>query len=206
MLIAISGPAGSGKTTIMNALRDKYQYVLDDFKVSRYVQSVFGYSKLSEAYETFDKMEAFQNKIAYEKFSHNVQLKQEFPKSVIITERSEFDMIVYAFQWITKLITPFDIIQNSKEKEHIFYWYKRYWDICIEHAKASYDALIYIHPSKDFAFEYDAQRAEEAGVEQFNKAMISIISKYWVKPILIIQESDITLREQAIVNFLNSLK
>jgi predicted ATPase len=100
LVIGISGPQGAGKSSLLKELSARGYYV-DNFKVSRQVQSDFRFDSLEQAVETPDMMMAFQNEVFRRKYEHdkaNKQRKSEY----VLTERSFADIVAYASVWAWK--------------------------------------------------------------------------------------------------------
>lgn len=157
-LIAFSGTHGTGKSSTIKRLVELYPRSIeeDTFKVSRECQKLLGYEKLSEAYETPERMMRFQEFILSEKRKSDYSyLSSSSP--IVLTERSYLDIAAYTNEWINRLIKNYPM--NATEQVELFQWYANYKRRCSE-CMHVYSGLIIVHPLTFTEFEHDPNRAD----------------------------------------------
>jgi len=159
ILIAFSGTHGTGKSSTIKRLVEMYPDSIseDVFKVSRECQKLLGYEKLSEAYETPDRMMQFQELILSEKRKSDYSYLISPPSSVVLTERSYLDIAAYTNEWVNRLIKNY--LMNANEQIELKYWYENYRRRCSEYMHL-YSGLIVVHPLTFTEFEHDPNRAD----------------------------------------------
>lgn len=178
-LFAISGPQGTGKTTILSdlSISDIGESIyIDEYKVSRNIQSLLGYEKLSDAYKTPKSMMEFQEKIIDAKYNRDSRLKESIFLPYIFTERSFLDIVVYSAIWISKLVQKMSTSQS--EIDNMNDWYKDYSAKCAEYQKI-YNGLFYISLNKNIKFEEDKNRADEQDAKRFEDMSVGLLRSDW---------------------------
>jgi predicted ATPase len=104
MIIGISGPQGSGKTTVLAALEQR-GWKLDPYKASRQVQAQLEVLNLLDAIKTPEGMKMFQGLVLEQK-CRNLELMQRQLQDGehLLTERSFADIAAYAQLWSFELV------------------------------------------------------------------------------------------------------
>lgn len=185
-IISISGTHNTGKTTLLNALKDK-GYVVDDFKVSRYVQHKLGI-KLSQL-SSVGEIKEYQDDVFNEKLLNDNEL-QHNNKDIIFVERSFVDIIAYTQNWFKKF--P----EESR-------WLNDYVEDCFMMQKI-YSAVILLHPINSIIFEHDENRGSLESQQEIHR-LINESVNFIHTPVLDIAESDINNRIELIENFIKTL-
>lgn len=158
-LIAFSGTHGTGKSSTIKRLVELYpNSILEDtFKVSRECQKLLGYEKLSEAYETPERMMRFQEFVLSEKRKSDYSYLISATSPIILTERSYLDIAAYTNEWVNRLIKNYSM--TASEQTELKQWYKNYKRRCSEYMHV-YSGLIIVHPLTFTEFEHDPNRAD----------------------------------------------
>ena len=165
MKIAFSGPQGSGKSTLINALREvntNHCFVFDDTKVSRKVQTELGIKELSETTKDFKTMELFQYTIFKSKVSALLDVCSKEPhneNSIIITDRSFSDIVAYYQLWCEKLERNADLPS---------------WAVYAEGMQRGslIDHVIYVPFMNHVVWENDPNRADKADIQRFDELLL----------------------------------
>lgn len=183
--IGIAGPQGSGKGTTIDALQNLNSdliFLFDDFKVSRHVQKVMGFSSLQEATDTFEKMICFQNRILEEK-ANSLSFLRNAMVDFVITERTFVDIATYFQLWCIKMVQQGTISQDQCN------------DVVEQFSQKSFnlqhkffDTTIIIPMMDHVAFEQDPNRADEKDVDIFYNLFMENVGKCGCECILVSSE------------------
>ena len=198
-MIAFSGPQNSGKTTLLNALKEETRLTVDDFKVSRAVQAKMGHDRLSDAVKTFEYVRDFQVEIAKTKLSHDTSVKcnSRFfvePNIIltILTERSFADIAAYAQHWVTAVNTP-----EARK------WLDDYIAVC-KTSQQIYDGIVFTPSHKDIKFENDPNRANEESQKQM-ESLILFQCKQFDVPYHVVESVSINDRVAEVKKFISEI-
>ncbi len=140
MLFAISGSQGSGKSTVMNSLRDRGFPVVER-KTSRSIMEEWGVT-LSEVNNDRELTVKFQDEILNRKFADEKQAALS-PSTIWFTERTYADLFTYA------------LIAIGKDNEYSK-WLDEYYQRCM-HYQATYSHIFYL-PAGKFKVQSDGVR------------------------------------------------
>jgi len=207
-VIAVIGTHGSGKSTLLQSLKEKLPSVIvDDFKVSRTLQSELGIKNLIEIIKSPASIESFQEKVLARKLEHDTNLQAVHPENgVVLVERSFYDILAYTQLWLNQ----FDRLSPDTKA-----WFKDYSSRVVE-AQGIYDGHIMVHANKDIPFEVDPNRASLATRAAMEQLLISYDAAYssrFTRPDpsyayhkLNIFASDINARVNAVEELINSLQ
>lgn len=196
MLIAVSGAQGVGKTTLLNELA-MLDYTVDPYKVSRSVQKELGLLSLSEIYNSFETMKAFQTRVIHNKLNHDRRLKEDNVDDIVFVERSFNDILAYTELHIDKLTGP---------KVPMNLWLDGYSLACNNYQDELYDAVILIEPNGNIKFEQDKNRAEEDTQLRIADRLLELSLFSNNNGTLIISEADINKRIKIVIDFVEKLK
>lgn len=164
ILVAISGTHGSGKSTVLKGLEANSKFIVDDYKVSRAVQSELDVENLQELVTSFYKMKAYQDKVFEYKWAHDSALATNgLDDHIILVERSFFDIAAYTEVWLSRYK------RLSADQQM---WWENYKAKCIE-AQSIYNGLVIVHAHPNIPFESDPNRADEESRNQFENLLIS---------------------------------
>lgn len=143
-LVAIAGSQGSGKSTLIDAICDKYgdRVGVVTRKTSRSVLEEWNMS-LDEINDNVDLSQKFQAEILLRKIDDDIELMGA-GKDIIITERTPVDFFVYT------------LVNIGKFNEHDE-WVSSYYDDCAR-ACAIYDHVIHL-PAGKFSTVNDGVRS-----------------------------------------------
>lgn len=133
MLVAISGSQGSGKTTVINALKN-LGYNVVERKTSRSILKEWDKS-LSEVNNNFELLIKFQDEIIKRKYEDDMDalFNTAGNNTVVITERTYADSFIYA------------IFACGKDNEYSE-WLDKYHRQCLTYQQ-SYDYVFYLSGS-----------------------------------------------------------
>lgn len=141
MLIAIAGSQGTGKTTILNDLKDQGHNIICR-KTARSVLNEMGVSLDCITCDPLKVME-FQDRLLDRKLNDEAHVVNT--KEIYFTERTCLDLLVYTVIYIGKLNVYND-------------WLDAYAARCIAGHKESCKRVFYLHGGK-FNIEHDGVRA-----------------------------------------------
>jgi len=193
-MIAFSGPQNSGKTTLLNALKEETGLTVDDFKVSRAVQAKMGHDRLSDAVKTFEYVRDFQIEIAKTKLLHDtyVKLNSHFlvEPDAILTERSFADIAAYAEHWVTSI--------NTTEARK---WLDHYISSC-KTSQQIYDGIVFTPSHKDIKFENDPNRANEESQKKMESLILFQCKQFGV-PYHVVESVSINDRVEEVKAFIS---
>jgi predicted ATPase len=151
MLIAISGTHGTGKSTILQGLEDA-GFNVDRTPVSRTVQKNLGWSSLSEATDSVEKMIDFQEAILEVMYDRDYKHRNE--SGVVFVERSPADVASYATYWTNVKFKKDDQVTRSQSDQ----WLSNYIGRCRAMCQ-HYDSIVLVPTSLDVPFIEDPNRA-----------------------------------------------
>lgn len=155
MLFAISGSQGSGKTTVINALKER-GFPIVERKTSRSIMDEWGVT-LSEVNNDRDLTIKFQDRILTRKIEDEKEAAADVSR-IWFTERTYADLFTYA------------LIAIGKDNEYSD-WVDEYFKNCAAQ-QATYNANFYL-PSGRFQLEHDGVR----GSNQHYSRMVDITMK-----------------------------
>lgn len=156
-IFAVTGPASSGKSTLLNALSDK-GIPVNSFKVARSIQSILGYSNLQDALDTPESMIEFQETILEVKYQNDMKLLNG-AETVVLVERSFADIYAYAHINAFNLVAR-DLMDYDDADDFLF----EYRNKCDAYQEALYTGVIAIPPMQEIEFVGEAQRGAMADV------------------------------------------
>lgn len=121
-LIGISGAQGAGKSTLLKELAAR-GWAVDDFKVSRAVQTALGWDTLERVMDSPETMMQFQTEVFKQKLTRDSHLSalviaplkthsgrayshssQDTKTSIMLTERTFADILAYTSHWCWKFV------------------------------------------------------------------------------------------------------
>lgn len=207
-LIAFCGTHGTGKTSTIRELASRNTKLIfeDMFKVSRECQKKLGYEKLSEAYETINRMKEFQELILEEKRKSDYLILKYANKPFAITERSYLDIAAYTKEWVTRLYHN----STAFELRNLLVWYDNYYKKCIE-LMSIYSNLIFVYPLQNFDFEIDKNRADLKSRDNIHNFIMNelidgyISTKIQQQKILHLKSNTLENRVKICENFINNI-
>jgi len=183
MLIAISGSQGSGKSTVLNGLKDMSYNVIER-KTSRSILSEWEVT-LDEVNNNHDLTIKFQNEITKRKWEDEITAiaSPEF----WFTERTHMDLFTYALSVLGR-----DNNYND--------WLNRYYDTCVAHTKAYH--AIYFLPNTCFDVESDGVRGENKHYSQMvNTMLLQYLQQSHSKKLIVVNECNVSERISTITKF-----
>jgi len=132
MLIAIAGSQGSGKSTVLNELKD-LGYPIIERKTARSILDEWGVT-LDVVNSDFDLKLAFQDELVRRKY--NDELEATLSSEIFFTERTFSDLFTYSLiafgqyneydEWLDKY---FETCKNyCHSYEHVFYIKSKFFD------------------------------------------------------------------------------
>lgn len=200
-VIAVTGAQGSGKSTLLEKLKTKDLQV-DDFKVSRAVQTKLGWDSLTEVLTSPGLMMKFQEMVLHEKFSHDKKLAAASPDSeLVFVERSFADIYAYTELWFDRL--------GMRLSPQYVSWLNSYETTC-KLCQTIYSGVIMVPLMKEIKWEDDPKRASKADAEVCYGKMLSFVSDFTKVdpqfPSYTIKQSAITKRVTETLNFLQTIK
>lgn len=140
MLIAISGSQGSGKTTTLNALKER-GYPIIERKTSRSILEEWGVT-LQEVNNNPELTVNFQIEISQRKYADEAAAIES--DEVWFTERTHSDLFTYA------------LVSLGKDNQYSE-WLNQYFEDCKKYNEISYDAVFYL-TAGHFNVEHDGVR------------------------------------------------
>jgi dephospho-CoA kinase len=197
-IIAICGVQGSGKSTLIEDIRETKKLRIDDFKVSRTVTKEMGFSSLLEAVATTASMIKFQESVFEKKYAHDMNLAKDYDQLWIV-ERSFIDIAVYTKIWIAELEE-----KGLIEGVVAFSWFKQYVNKCLEAQAQIYDGVVRLEKLKGVKFEKCAYRASEESrvlVESVFDETVENLEHNMIK----LSVNDRQIRRDTVICFANSV-
>lgn len=168
-IFAVTGPASSGKSTLLNALLDK-GIPVNTFKVSRSIQSILGYENLQDALETPESMIEFQETVLEVKYQNDMKLLNG-TEAVVLVERSFADIYAYAhinaFNLVARGLMDFD------DADDFLFEYR---NKCDAYQEELYTGIITIPPMQEIEFVSEVQRGAQADVPASWDVMAEFVS------------------------------
>lgn len=166
-LISISGAAGTGKSTLLNAIQKQDDLaVVDDFKVARSVLSQLGKS-LNEILTDYRQVINFQEMILEQKIEHDSGIKFRFNASNrVYVERCPADFIAFVHTWSKRIQNP---VFDS--------WIKSYEARCFD-SMSIYDVSFILPPGHFDHFD-DGVRAGADTQDDTHNHLCSFLGKFW---------------------------
>lgn len=131
MLISLTGPQGSGKSTLINDLVTEYGYQAVERKTARSVLAEWNMS-LDAIYSHKPTHMRFQDALLERKYLDERQFMES--DTIYLTERSYVDLFVY---------TSFNLSSFNECDQ----WLNNYFDICKAH-QALYTGVIFLEGGK----------------------------------------------------------
>lgn len=164
LVIGLSGPQGGGKSTLLNGLTTRGIKV-DDFKVSREVQSRLGWDTLDRVQDSAETMKEFQRTVLEVKKERERFNSGRDDVDLIVVERTFADIYVYTCLWADKLIRShkWGILEATTFVSEIA-------DECIS-AQKVYEANIFLPFMEHVKWESDPHRATQSDVEFVGKEL-----------------------------------
>lgn len=163
MLIAISGSQGSGKSTVVNGLRERGYHTLDR-KVARSILEEWGVS-LEEVNDNHDLTIDFQDAITARK--RDDERMAALHKDVYITERTHADVFTYAL---------IDLGRDNSFSE----WVDNYYNVCLEHNQ--YYERVYYLKGGLFTVEHDGVRGSNKHYSRMVDSIMLDVTKQMIHP------------------------
>lgn len=143
MRIAFTGAGGTGKTTLVNILKDRLELPKIEEGVREYLKE----NNITHLRELdVDGTQKLQEHI------FQVKSKSEKEKSSFIADRSTIDNAAYALRWIGR---------EDKYQD----WLLDYTEKCLKHAAYNYDYIFFV-PSGVFPIEDDGVRSEKPAYQK----------------------------------------
>jgi len=200
-IFAISGVAGSGKSTVLEELRNR-GYFVDDYKVSRAVQQELGFTSLAEATKTLSDIKLFQKTVFNKKYERETFLHSSMGENdVILTERSFADISVYNELWFRRLLNKEGRITASEFFENV----TSYSIKCNEYQKV-YSGILHLPMMECVKYEVDPSRAPSELDEQTDTLLRAFIcGKTPCLPYHIISKASVSDRADEIENFIHNV-
>lgn len=190
-LYAISGPQGSGKSTVMAQLDGIDAIYLDPLKVSREVQRRLGLSSLDAVNSgTFEQMLQFQNMVLEVK-DDSLALFKRMAVSAVISERSFIDIAAYFLLWV-------HLHHPDAPEDAVMDYVKRALKLQLFH----FDGIIYVPAIDGIEFEHDPQRASESSRQLFEMLFMQLVEACECKNVFIINSTTVDDRKAEILKFL----
>jgi len=188
MLIAISGSQGSGKSTIVNALKEMGHRVIGR-KTSRSILDEWGVS-LGEVNNNHELTLKFQAEITKRKWEDEkyAALNRD---TVYFTERTHADVFTYA------------LIALGKDNEHDE-WVRDYYKTCLEYNQW-YHRVYYLRAGM-FHVEHDGVRGSNPHYSRMADVTMLDFTKQMIHPskLSVIETADLEQRIQ-IINLQNTI-
>lgn len=131
MIISISGSQGAGKTTLINAIKDRLGDTVKvmERKTARSVLHDWGIT-LDDVYADTSLMKRFQEELVSRKRQDEQECLKEDPNAIWIVERTYADLFAYTTVYAGK--------QNDMSD-----WLDNYYDAC-KGGQAIYDHVFYL--------------------------------------------------------------
>jgi hypothetical protein len=202
-LVGISGPQGSGKSTVLNEIKKNIDtfnlnWAVDDFKVSRTVQEALGWETLSKVQDSPETMMEFQAEVFKQKYDRDLMLTKGITRAIIFTERTFADLSAYALLWTYKFVDS-----GLWEKKAGAAFYADYNFNCLAAHRSLYCCTVLIPFMDCVKFEDDPRRAEEKDINfVFNHINDFLTSKLAAHEVITITEQTPENRAKQIQNYI----
>ncbi len=171
-VVGLSGAQGGGKSTLLQALQDA-GWKVDDFKVSRAVQTQLGWERLDQVLESPDTMMTFQNEVLKQKRSRDEELRWGGSAGIILTERTFADICAYTTYWTWELVD-----QRKWTLADGAAWLHDYTLRCVEAQKRCYDATVMLPFMSHVVWKPDPNRASFSTVNAIWENLESFTQKF----------------------------
>lgn len=182
MLIAIAGSQGSGKSTVVTALKDA-GYDTIERKTSRSILSDWGVS-LDEVNGDNELTAKFQDEITTRKWAD--ELDAISSDKAIFTERSHMDLFTYA------------LISIGKNNEYAN-WLNEYYKTC--HAYSQACTHVFYLPTGCFPVEADGVRGENIHYsDMVNDLMFKYTARAFPDKFTVVRDCTVDDRVNSIIN------
>lgn len=158
IVVAFSGPQGSGKSTLLSKLKETGFFV-DDYRVSRAVQTQLGWEKLDHVMQDVATMQFFQEKIFEEKYKRDSFLKKR-NELFVLTERSFADIAAYTSYWCWE-----HVHRNNWSLRAAIDWLQPYYLQCVAAQHELYRVTVLLPFMQHVKWENDPKRAPQNSVD-----------------------------------------
>lgn len=179
MLISLTGPQGSGKSTLISDLVTEYGYQAVERKTARSVLAEWGMT-LDEIYSHKPTHMRFQDALLERKYLDERQFMES--DSVYLTERSYVDLFVY---------TSFNLSSFNECDQ----WLNDYYETCKAH-QALYTGVVFLEGGK-FPVQDDGVRGCNAHYANMIELMMSNYMSSMTRASQIIEISSIDRNARA---------
>lgn len=129
MLISVSGSQGSGKSTVLADLQERFGYKTVERKTSRSILSDWGVT-LDQVNSDHELTVKFQSEIIKRKYEDEQAALDQYPNEIILTERTYADLFTYA------------LVSLGKHNQYSL-WLNVYYDQC-KKLQDTYEAIFYL--------------------------------------------------------------
>lgn len=167
-LVSISGAQSTGKSTLLEALKEVDGYYVDDFKVSRATLEKIG-KPLYEINQNEKETINYQKLILEAKIEHDQKLK-EMDCQYVFVERCTADIFAYAKTWKG----------NFPDGSEYSNWFDLEYSRECEKAMNLYDIAIFI-PTGAFPHVDDGVRARADSQETVSGRIDVFLARHWMK-------------------------
>lgn len=198
--IALSGAQGGGKSSLLAEL-SRRGYDVDQFRVSRAVQSQLGWESLDRVMESPRTMMEFQEEVYQQKYANDRAL--HFNSNVYtFVERSFADIAAYTTTWMWKFVDRGDISLNEAMG-----WLSGYLKRCALAQREVYSATIILPLMEHVVFENDPHRAKKEDVDEVfeNLQRFLDLPDFLTQPKLLITTRTIEERADQVEAFVRKL-
>lgn len=189
MLIAIAGSQGSGKTVIINKLKEK-GFKTVERKTSRSILTEWDVS-LSQVNNDSELTLKFQDEIIRRKYQDEAHAHQN-PNDVVITERTYIDLATYA------------LVALGKDNHHSD-WLNEYITKCASYNQ-TYDLVFYLKAGH-FSIEHDGVRGSNPHYSRMvDVVMMDMMQQHTLPSRLIVIDTPILEQRIAMItNFIRTV-
>lgn len=165
IIVSISGAQSTGKSTLLDNVKNGLGYYVDDFKVARHVLAEFE-QPLYEILRDVDSTISFQEQILLAKIEHDRNLSND-EHEFIFVERCPADIYAFAFTWRT-------YFNNEKYDD----WLNTYYIKCLQ-GMYHYDISILIQPGL-FDHIDDGVRAKADTQKDVDHVLNFMLTRHWM--------------------------
>lgn len=189
MLVAIAGSQGSGKTVIINKLKEK-GYETVERKTSRSILADWNVS-LNEVNNNPELTLKFQEEILKRKLNDESQAVAESKSGLIVTERTFIDLATYS------------LVALGKDNEHND-WLNQYITECGQ-CNQTYDLVFYLKAGH-FSIENDGVRGANVHYSRMVDVVMYDLMQQHTMPgrLVVIDTPILEQRVSLITNFINA--
>jgi predicted ATPase len=153
MIVGISGAQGGGKSSLLNELKSR-GYQVDNFRVSRAVQTALGWDALDRVMDSPETMMAFQEEVFNQKLTNDSAFTES--EDWVLTERTFADAYAYAATWTYKFIDD-----GRLDLDAGLNWLASYGTKCAAAQVKTYRAAILLPLMDHVVFDQDPHRAKQ---------------------------------------------